>query len=84
MTVRTREPFASISTAPGLFVSGVAIIALVVTALTVLFYERNFGLSIGLAAGFQGAAYMWLLKLCRARSKGRSAAPALMPSKPNR
>ena len=70
MTARTREPLASISTTPGLFVSGVAIIALVVIALTVLLYERNFGLWIGLTAGFQGGAYMWLLKLCRARSKG--------------
>ena len=70
MTARTREPFASISEAPGLFVSGVAIIALVVTALAVLLYERNFGLWIGLTAGFQGAAYLWLLRLCRARSKG--------------
>lgn len=70
MTARTGEPFDSISRAPGLFVSGVVIVALVVVALTALLYERNFGLWIGLMAGFQGGAYMWLLKLCRARSKG--------------
>jgi hypothetical protein len=34
----------------------VAIIALVAIALTVLLYEQNFGLRVGLAAGFQGAA----------------------------
>ena len=64
----TREPFASIHAAPGRFVLGFIVIALVVVGLAALLIERNFGLWLGLQAGFQGAAYMWLLKSCRAKT----------------
>ncbi|MDE2976644.1 MAG: hypothetical protein OXU63_03880 [Acidobacteriota bacterium] len=65
MTPTTREPFASIRNAPGRFVIGSILIVLSVVGITVLVYERNFELWLGLQAGFQGAAYMWLLKTCR-------------------
>lgn len=46
---------------------GFVVIALVVVAFTALLYERHYGLWIGLTAGFQGAAYIWLLRFCHAR-----------------
>ena len=64
----TREPFASVHAAPGRFVLGFGAISLVMVGLAVLLIERNFGLWLGLQAGFQGAAYMWLLKSCRAKA----------------
>lgn len=67
MASTEREPFASIRNAPGRLVVGFGVIALGVIALTALVYERNFGLWLGLQAGFQGAAYLWLLRLCRAK-----------------
>ncbi len=69
MAPTTREPFASIRNAPGLFVVGFIVVALIVVGFTALLFERNYGLWLGLVAGFQGAAYMWLLKLCRTRAK---------------
>ena len=47
---------------------GFIVIALVVVGLAALLIDRNFGLWLGLQAGFQGAAYMWLLKSCRAKA----------------
>ncbi|MYB19080.1 MAG: hypothetical protein F4Y16_08860 [Holophagales bacterium] len=64
----TREPLASIRNAPGLFAVGFIVVALVVAGLTALLFERNYGLWLGLTAGFQGAAYMWLLKFCRTKA----------------
>ncbi len=69
MAPTPREPFTAIRNAPGRFVMGVAGIALATATLTALFFERDFGLWLGLTAGFQGAAYMWLLRFCHARAE---------------
>ena len=63
-----KEPLATIRHAPGLFLGGFVVIALVVIALRILLYENHFGLLIGLSAGFQGAAYLWLYRLCQRRA----------------
>ncbi len=59
------EPFSTIRRAPVRFLFGVAIIALGVILLTVLLYDRSFGLWIGTQAGFQGAGYMVLYRFLR-------------------
>ena len=56
------EPFRTIRRAPFRFLSGVVIIASGVALLTVFLGDRNLGLFIGAASGFQAAGYMILMR----------------------
>ncbi len=62
------EPFATLRRAPVTFVLGFGFIALGVILLTVLLYDRSFELWFGTQAGFQGAGYLILYRLCQARA----------------
>ena len=56
------EPFISIRRAPMRFLSGIAVIAAGVVLLAFLLAERNFGLFLGIQAGWQGAGAVILMR----------------------
>ena len=59
------EPFRTIRRAPLTFFGGIVLIAGGVVLLTVVLYDRHFGLWLGTQAGFQGAGYLILFRLLR-------------------
>ena len=65
------EPFRTIRRAPFRFLSGVVIIASGVALITVLLGDRNFGLFLGAASGFQGAGGMILMRRLREAPVGQ-------------
>ena len=62
------EPFSTLRRAPGTFLLGLGIIALGVILLAVFLHDRNFELWVGTQAGFQGAGYLVLYRLCQAQA----------------